>query len=158
MMNFSAEKLEVRKLAPEDVPAFNLLIHLFNEVFEEDEPAVSSETNLFKLLSNTHFVALAAFYENEIVGGLTAYELPMYYLENSEMFLYDLAVKPEYQRMGIGKRLLHRLNEYCVKNGIFEFFVLAHEEDQHAVEFYRSTGGKSENVVNFLYKVTSARE
>ena len=117
-MNFSAEKLEVRKLAPVDVSAFNLLIHLFNEVFEEDEPAISSETNLFKLLSNTHFVALAAFYENEIVGGLTAYELPMYYLENSEMFLYDLAVKPDYQRMGIGKRLLHRLNEYCLEKGM----------------------------------------
>ena len=158
MMNFSAEKFEVRKLAPVDVPAFNLLIHLFNEVFEEDEPAISSETNLFKLLSNTHFVALAAFYENEIVGGLTAYELPMYYSENSEMFLYDLAVKPDYQRMGIGKRLLHRLNEYCLEKGMLTFFVLAHEEDQHAIEFYHSTGGKSEKVVNFLYKVTRASE
>ena len=37
------------------------------------------------------------------------------------------------------------------KNGINEFFVLAHEEDEHAVEFYHSTGGKSEKVVNFLY-------
>jgi aminoglycoside 3-N-acetyltransferase I len=157
-MDFHAEKLEIRKLAPEDVSAFNLLVHLFNEVFEEDEPATSSETNLLKLLSNNNFVAIVAFYENQIVGGLTAYELPMYYSENSEIFLYDLAVKPEYQRMGIGKGLLHQLNEYCVKNGIVEFFVLAHEEDQHAVEFYRSTGGTSENVVNFLYNVTIVKE
>ena len=113
---------------------------------------------MLKLLSNTNFIAIAAFRENEIVGGLTAYELSMYYSDNSEIFLYDLAVKPEYQRMGIGKRLIHHLREYCVKNGIDEFFVLAHAEDEHAVEFYRSTGGKSEKVVNFLYNVTIAKE
>jgi hypothetical protein len=31
---------------------------------------------------------------------------------------------------------------------------MAHEEDEHAVEFYRATGGKSEKVVNFLYETT----
>ena len=31
---------------------------------------------------------------------------------------------------------------------------MAHEEDKHAIEFYRVTGGKSENVVNFLYENT----
>jgi aminoglycoside 3-N-acetyltransferase I len=157
-MDFSVEKLEVRKLAQADLAAFNLLIHLFNEVFEEDESAISSETNLLKLLSNNAFIAMAAFYENEIVGGLTAYELPMYYSEHSEIFLYDLAVKPDYQRIGIGKRLLHQLKEYCVEHRIMEFFVLAHEEDKHAIEFYRSTGGKRENVANFLYRVTMTKE
>ena len=157
-MDFDAEKLEVRKLTQADLSAFNLLIHLFNAVFEQGESEISSRTNLLKLLSNTNFIAIAAFRENEIVGGLTAYELSMYYSDNSEIFLYDLAVKPEYQRMGIGKRLIHHLREYCVKNGIDEFFVLAHAEDEHAVEFYRSTGGKSEKVVNFLYNVTIAKE
>jgi len=157
-MDLNNEKLEVRKLGQEDLAVFTLLVHLFNEVFEEDEPAVSSETSLSRILKHNSFVAMAAFYEGEIVGGLTAYELPMYYSENSELFIYDLAVKPEYQRMGVGKRLINKLKEYCVENGIVEFFVLAHEEDEHAIEFYRSTGGKSEDVVNFLYKVTNVRE
>ena len=101
---------------------------------------------------------MAAFYENEIAGGLTAYELPMYYSNHSEILLYDLAVKAEYQRMGFGKRLIHALKEYCIRNGINEFFVLAHEEDEHALEFYRSTGGKSEKVINFIYDVTDNNE
>ena len=150
-MDFDPAKLEVRKFTEEDVAAFRSLVHLFNVVFEEDETATGTETYLFKLLSNSHFVAMAAFYENEIAGGLTAYELPMYYSDHSEILLYDLAVKAEYQRMGVGKRLIHSLKEYCVRNGINEFFVLAHEEDEHALEFYRSTGGKSERVVNFIY-------
>ena len=155
-MGFDIKKLEVRKLAQKDLSVFNSLVHLFNMVFEEDETAISTETNLSKLLSNDYFVAMAAFYENEIAGGLTAYELPMYNSENSEIFLYDLAVKTEYQRMGIGKRLIHNLKEYCVKNGIKEFFVLAHEKDEHAVEFYRSTGGKSEKVINFIYEASDS--
>ena len=155
-MDFDVEKLEVRQLTPADLSAFILLIRLFNAVFESDESAISSETNLLKLLSGNQFVVIAAIYENELVGGLTAYELPMYYSENPEIFLYDLAVKREYQRRGIGKRLIHHLRDYCTKHGIHEFFVLAHAEDEHAVEFYRSTGGKSEEVVNFLYRASNA--
>ena len=152
-MVFDPKKLEVRKLTPEDVSAFCSLVHLFNTVFEEDETTIGTEANLLKLLSNDHFVAMAAFYESEIAGGLTAYELPMYHSDHSEIFLYDLAVKPEFQRIGVGKRLIQNLKEYCVNNGINEFFVLAHEEDEHALEFYRSTGGKSEKIINFVYAV-----
>ena len=157
-MDFDPKKLEVRKLTQEDVSSFHSLVRLFNMVFEEDENAIGTEKNLLKLLSNRHFVAIAGFYENEIAGGLTAYELPMYYSDHSEIFLYDLVVKPEYQRMGVGKRLIHALKDYCVNHGINEFFVLAHEEDEHAVEFYRSTGGKSEKVINFIYEAADDNE
>ena len=89
---------------------------------------------------------------DDVTGGLTAYILPKYYSDSSEVLLYDLAVKPENQRMGIGKKLIQTLKEYCSSKGIQEFFVMAHEEDGHAIEFYRSTGGTGENVVNFLYE------
>jgi aminoglycoside 3-N-acetyltransferase I len=151
-MNLNPEKLDVRKLTEEDLSAFHSLVNIFNRVFEEAEPGVSSDTNLLQLLSNHDFVAIAALDENEVVGGLTAYELPMYSSERSELFLYDLAVKPEYQRMGIGKSLIRTLKDYCTSQGIDVFFVLAHEEDGQAIEFYRSTGGKSEKVINFLYE------
>jgi len=157
-MDFNAEKLEVRQLTKEDVSVFSSLIKMFNMVFEEVEPAISSEANLLRLLNNNNFVAMAAISENEVVGGLTAFELPMYYSDSSEVFLYDMAVKPEFQRIGIGKSLIRSLKEYCIRHGVKEFFVLAHEEDESAVEFYHSTGGKSEKVVNFLYEVAVAKE
>jgi aminoglycoside 3-N-acetyltransferase I len=157
-MNFDVEKLEVRQLTQADLAVFSLLIRLFNTVFEADEAAIGSETTLSKLLSNNNFIALAAFYENELVGGLTAYELPMYYSDISEIFLYDLAVKSAYQRKGIGKSLIRYVRNYCTNYGINEFFVLAHAEDEHAVEFYRATGGKSEEVINFLYGASIAKE
>jgi len=151
-MKLNTKAFEIKRLTKEDLSTFNLLINMFSMVFEEGESDVRNDANSLRLLGNNNFIAIAAISENEVVAGLTAYELPMYYSEYSEIFLYDLAVKPEYQRIGIGKRLLQSIKEYCIKNGIKEFFVLAHEQDEHAIEFYRSTGGKSEKVVNFLYK------
>ena len=151
-MNPDTQKFEFKRLTKEDISTFNSLIDMFNLVFDE-EPKIKSKAHSLKLLGRNDFIAMAVLAENQVVGGLTAYELPMIYSDYSEIFLYDLAVKPEYQRMGIGKKLIQSLKEYCIKNGIKEFFVLAHEEDEHAVEFYHATGGKSEKVVNFLYKV-----
>src|SRR4026209_1719560 len=142
--------IEIKRLTKEDLSDFTSLINLFNLVFEE-ESKIGSEANSLRLLNNDGFIAIVAIAENEVVGGLTAYELPMYYSDSSEIFLYDLAVKPEYQRKGIGKGLIQSLKAHCLQQGIKVFFVMAHEEDEHAIEFYRSTGGKSENVVNFLY-------
>jgi len=142
--------IEIKRLTKEDLSNFTALINLFNLVFEE-ESKIGSEANSLRLLNNDGFIAIVAIAENEVVGGLTAYELPMYYSDSSEIFLYDLAVKPEHQGNGIGKGLLHSLREYCIENGIKDFFVMAHEEDAHAIEFYRATGGKAEKVVNFVY-------
>jgi aminoglycoside 3-N-acetyltransferase I len=141
----------IKRLTKEHLADFQTLVHLINDVFEE-ESKIGSEVYLLNLLRRENFIALAALAENEIVGGLTAYELPMYYSDSSEIFLYDLVVKPEYQRRGIGKGLIQSLKAHCIQQGIKEFFVMAHAEDEHAIEFYRATGGKSENVINFLYE------
>jgi len=146
--------LEIKQLTDANLPIFKLLINLFNTVFEEDQSNQGSDRNLSSLLGNSHFIVMAALVENKVVGGLTAYEIPMYYSDSSEIFIYDLAVDPQYQRMGIGKGLMQSLREYCLKQGVKEFFVMAHEEDEHAIDFYRATGGKSEKVINFLYKTT----
>jgi aminoglycoside 3-N-acetyltransferase I len=142
---------QVKRLTKEYLADFQALIHLFNEVFEE-ESKMGSEAHLLNLLSSRNFIVLVALIKDEVVGGLTAYELPMYYSDGSEIFLYDLAVKAEHQRKGIGKGLLQALKDHGMKNEIKGFFVMAHAEDEHAIEFYRSTGGKGEKVINFVYE------
>ena len=153
-MNGEPKPIEIKRLNESDLQFFKSLIDLFNIVFEEDRSNIGNDANLSGLLGNAQFIVMAALAEQEVIGGLTAYELPMYYADHSEVFVYDLAVKPEYQRMGIGKELIRTLKKQCRGNGVKEFFVLAHEEDEHAIEFYHSTGGKSEKVVNFLYKTS----
>ena len=151
-MNGEPKPIEINRLNESDLQFFKSLIDLFNIAFEEDRSNIGNDANLSGLLGNAQFIVMAALAEQEVIGGLTAYELPMYYADHSEVFVYDLAVKPEYQRMGIGKELIRSLKADCSRKGVREFFVLAHEEDEHAIEFYHSTGGKSERVVNFLYE------
>ena len=114
----NSKTFEIRKLASQDLAEFRSLIDLFNRVFEEMQPVSASDSHLQRLLSSRAFIALAAFFENEVVGGLTAYELPMYQHDSSEILLYDLAVRPDFQRRGIGQGLILHLKEYCSRQGI----------------------------------------
>jgi aminoglycoside 3-N-acetyltransferase I len=153
-MKRDLKTVEIKRLDESDLPRFKSLIDLFNMVFEENRSNIGNDAHLSRLLGDPQFIAMVALAEQEVAGGLTAYELPLYYANHSEVFLYDMAVKQEYQRMGIGKELIRSLKEQCRGSGVKEFFVLAHEEDEHAIEFYHSTGGKSEKVVNFLYETS----
>ena len=152
-MKFSNEAVQIKRLTTEDILIFKKLIHLFREVFEMKTPGIIKESYLKNLLEKQEFIAYAIIYENEVIGGLTAYELPMYYSGYSEVFIYDIAIQPEFQRKGLGKKLLLTLKEYCRQNGIKEIFVAANEEDKHALNFYKSIGGNAESVVHFNYAI-----
>jgi aminoglycoside 3-N-acetyltransferase I len=144
-------KIEIKRLDKKDIEQFKELIILFNEVFEIKKYKSAKKTYLQKVLKEVSFICIAAICDNEIVGGLTAYELPMYYAKYSEVLIYDMAVLSEYQRKGIGKKLIAALKKYCRKKGIQYIFVPANEEDAHALAFYTSTGGKPEKVIHFNY-------
>jgi aminoglycoside 3-N-acetyltransferase I len=107
-MEQKSKPFQVKWLARADLHTFKSMIHMFSVVFEE-EPSLGSDAHLIKLLQSTSFLAIAAVSEHEVLGGLTAYELPMVYADGSEIILYDMAVRPEYQRMGVGKALLQSL-------------------------------------------------
>jgi aminoglycoside 3-N-acetyltransferase I len=141
----------IKRLGKKDVVLFKELISLFNEVFEIKKHKSAKKTYLQKVLKESSFISIVAICDDKIVGGLTAYELPMYYSKYSEVLIYDMAVLTEFQRKGIGKKLISALKKYCRKKGIQYIFVPANEEDAHALAFYTSTGGKPEKVVHFNY-------
>nr|WP_299000092.1 GNAT family N-acetyltransferase [uncultured Allomuricauda sp.] len=144
--------LKVSRLHKNDVNLFIQLIGLLNEVFEEYH-TVGSKKQLEKLLNKPEFYAVAAFMNGSIIGGLTAYELECYYNDKSELYIYDIAVKPEFQNQGVGKRLINYLKECALKKGIETIFVDAYSEDKQAVKFYESTMGKGEKVRHFNFEI-----
>ncbi|HXP50720.1 MAG TPA: GNAT family N-acetyltransferase [Bacteroidia bacterium] len=141
----------IKRLGKKDIVLFKNLISLFNEVFEIKKHKSAKKSYLQKVLKESSFISIVAICDDKIVGGLTAYELPMYYSKYSEVLIYDMAVLTEFQRKGIGKKLISALKKYCRKKGIQYIFVPANEEDAHALAFYTSTGGKPEKVVHFNY-------
>ena len=143
--------IEIKRLKRNDVVLFEKLVTLFQYVFEMGKTDKTMKKYLQKMLDNPGFMAYIAQQGDNVIGGLTAFELPMYYSELSEVFIYDIAIHPEFQRKGIGKKLISALKKYCRKKGIQYIFVPANEEDAHALAFYTSTGGKPEKVVHFNY-------
>jgi aminoglycoside 3-N-acetyltransferase I len=143
-----------KQLTPGDTVEFIEMLCLFEEIFEMKDFKMPGEDYLKNLLGDENFIVYAAILKNRVVGGLTAYILPSYYNESSEVYIYDVAVKASYQRNGVGKQLLQALAVHCRRHDYKNFFVQADEIDAHALAFYRSTGGSPERVVHFNYKIS----
>ena len=119
-------------------------------VFEEPREELADDY-VSALLSRPDFWAIAAIEGDAIVGGATAHTLPMTRFQGSEVFLYDLAVRTDRQRQGIGRRLVDHLRAAAAAEGINDVFVPAENEDTHALDFYRAIGGTPSAVTFFTF-------
>ena len=143
--------VEIKKLNGDDVDLFESLIAVFEDVFEMKNFVMPGKDYLLHLLQKDNFYVFVAMLEGRVAGGLTSYLLQQYYSQSPLVYIYDLAVKTELQRKGIGKMLISGIAEYCKERGVVEVFVQADEADDYALDFYRSTGGIAEKVVHFVY-------
>ncbi len=133
----SHDHVSYKKLHRGNEKDFYDLVLLFNEEFETTNEV--NKENIRQLLNNSNFVCFVSYIDKKIVGGLTAYELEMYDQKGSSMYIYDLAVSKEYQRNGIGSRLVNEIMDYCRSKGIKDMFVQADAVDEHAIQFYKKS-------------------
>lgn len=140
----------VRRLGPGDRALARRLFALMADVFEEPADPLG-DAYLDALLASEAFWALVALSGDEVVGGLTAHTLPMTRAESWELFIYDVAVRADRQREGIGRRLLTALRDAAADAGIADVFVPADDEDVHALDFYRALGGDAAAVTIFTF-------
>lgn len=146
--------MQLKRLKAGDRAAAKVLFTLMVEVFEEGTGELS-DGYIDQLLGREDFWAIAAFVGDDIVGGITAHTLPMTRAQSSEIFIYDIAVRREHQRKGIGRRLIEELRAQAADMGIQDLFVPADNEDAHALDFYRALGGEAAPVTIFTFTGTS---
>lgn len=142
--------IRTKRLTSGDRDTARKLFLLMAAVFEEDTTELS-DIYLDNLLRREDFWAIAAWAGNEIVGGLTAHSIPMTRIEASEIFIYDIAVRADYQRRGIGRRLIANLRQAASVNGAIDVFVPVDNEDTHALDFYRALGGTPAPITIFTF-------
>jgi aminoglycoside 3-N-acetyltransferase I len=141
---------QVRRLHIGDRDVATSLFAMMGEVFgEAGEPLRDAYVEL--LLRREEFWVIAALVGDEVVGGLTAHALPMTRSESSEVFVYDVAVRDDWQRRGIGRQLMSALCEAAAGAGLGDVFVPADTSDVHALDFYRALGGESASVTMFTF-------
>lgn len=142
--------VSVRRLAPGDRALARDTFLTMAGVFEVDATPLS-DAYLDRLLARPDVRAFAALEGDRVVGGLRAHVLPMTTSERSEVFLYDIAVVPAQQRLGIGRALVDALRAMAAAEGIDVVWVPADNEDTHALDFYRALGGEPAPVTIFTF-------
>ncbi len=143
--------IKIEKLKYNDINKFTELIRVFEGVFEMKNFKMPDENYLQQLLEKNDFFVFVALLDNKVVGGLTSYIMQQYYSKSPLVYIFDLAVKTELQRQGIGKMLITGNNSYCKTIGVEAVMVQADEVDDYAIKFYHSTGATAEKVIHFNY-------
>lgn len=142
---------DIRALHPADLEAFDKLLDLFADAFE-DHGSYSTRrpgrAYAQRLLSRDTFIAIAAFDGDSVVGGLAAYVLDKFEQERSEVYIYDLAVAASQRRRGIATALIARLQELAAERGAWVIFVQADHGDDPAIALYEGLGVR-EDVLHF---------
>ena len=130
------------------------LLALFATVFAEPATYLEAQPDddyLRALLARDSFFAIAAFEDEEIVGGLAAYELPKFEQARSEIYIYDLAVDERFRRRGVATALIQALQQIAREKGAWVIFVQADYGDDPAIALYNKLGVE-ERVLHFDIK------
>ncbi|MGZ7209677.1 MAG: GNAT family N-acetyltransferase [Methanobacterium sp.] len=146
-----SNKIKYLRLSVYNLVDLVKLIKLYENVFEMKPFQYPSHEYLKKILKNENTIFVVAKYEKEVIAGLTAHQLPSTYFEANEVYVYDLAVHQDFQRKGIGARLMAELKKISCNKGDKEIFLQADIEDGYAIEFYKEIGGIPENVIHFSF-------
>lgn len=150
--------IELRKLTKQELDKFIELIKVFEDVFEMKNFKMPDRIYLQQLLEKNDFFVFVALMGNEVVGGLTSYIMQQYYSTSPLVYIFDLAVKNEHQRLGIGKTLIAANNSYCTTIGAEAVMVQADEVDDYAIDFYHSTGAIGQKVIHFDYLLNTLKQ
>jgi len=141
----------ITRLTSADVARARETFGLIADVFGEAREPLS-DRYLGRLLARPGFWAYAAVVDGASVGGLTAHTLPMTTGERSEVFLYDIAVAADHQRVGIGRALIDALRRDARAEGVEVVVVPVDDDDADAIDFYRSLGGTPSAVTFFEFR------
>jgi len=94
-----------------------------------------------RFLANDRNHLLVAFEDDEPIGVLLAHELDRRHGDERKMFLYEIDVREDRRRRGIGRALMERFAELCRECGYPKAWVLTDDENPTAVAFYAACGG-----------------
>ena len=147
----------IKSLTINDVNLFHQLLDCFEEVFDEPQNYGSklrpNDDYIKSLLNDDTFIPLVALDNNNVIGGLTAYELRKFEQPRSEIYIYDLAVYEKYRRQGVATALIEQLKPIARDRGAWVIIVQADQNDDPPINLYTKLG-KREDIHHFDIPVT----
>ncbi len=107
----------------------------------ENSPVESPEINNPETQNRASLLACLAI---NIIPNLTTNASPYALIEN-------VIVRPEYQAMGLGKKLMRHAVEYCKSHSCYKIMLLAGVHDDAVLGFYRTCGFDQDAKKGFVY-------
>jgi ribosomal protein S18 acetylase RimI-like enzyme len=141
----------VRQLGSGDVPAMRRMLGVFAQAFGDEAAYLQRQPDdayLARLLASPTFVAVAAWADDLVVGGLAGYVLPKFEQARSELYIYDLAVLETHRRQGVATALIEELKRVAAALQVYAVFVQADHGDAPAIALYTRLG-VGEEVLHF---------
>ena len=145
-----AARMQIRRLERGDENLARDAFAMMTSVFDEGAADLDG-AYVATLLARPDFWAMIALDGEEVVAGLTAHALPMTRSPEAELFIYDLAVRADRQRQGIGRALVLATLDRARVEGLRLAFVPVDDEDAHAIAFYLAIGGRASPVTFFTF-------
>ncbi|PBQ34407.1 hypothetical protein CNR22_22385 [Sphingobacteriaceae bacterium] len=145
--------ISYKKLEETETTLARTLILWFQEDDLVPQPVAPSDYYLRNLLVRDDFHMLVAMDGDKVVGGLTAFELPMYKEEVNEIFLYEIGVDETYRKRNIATELIECLKKIAAKRGIPEMYVGTEMNNVPARKLYQKTGGSFGSIAWYVYKL-----
>lgn len=132
----------IKKLNKTDLLLAKSLITVWLKDDGIPNPKLPPDAYLDKLLNKADFYIFVAIEGDQVVGGLTAYEIPMFYRMENEMFLFEIGVSKSYRQKGIATALINALKETCREKDIKVIFLGTSQDNEAALQLYKSTEGE----------------
>lgn len=151
------QSMNIRRLGANDEIAFRKMNAMFAQAFGDPDTYTGEPPTaayIANLLSMDHIIALVSMQDNQVVGGLVAYELLKFERQRREIYIYDLAVDETHRRRGIATSLIEHLRKIAHDRGAWVIYVQADYGDEPAVTLYTKMGSR-EDVMHFDIPVSA---
>ena len=112
---------------------------------EIHERHLVDDASVISFLKTPECFLLLAVEEGCVLGSLNGYSLRQPESSRPQFLLYELDVRKEHRRRGIGLALVNAFTDEARAAGAFEVWVVSNESTDAAVELYRKCGYRREN-------------
>lgn len=128
------EKYIYRQLENNDVN----LIDKMNIDFRKNFACV---VNIKYFLNNINNFFYACIFENKIIGFLYGYKLNRLDNKGDMLYIHEVGVHDNFQKRGIGTKLLENVKIYCKQKNICRIFLATETKNIAACKLYEKAGG-----------------
>jgi len=136
------DELVIREAVSRDIEG---IIEVFKAVRLQDESWARSAVQ--RLLATPNYIMFVAELDGMIVGYIDYYVLPSIWEKWNEATINYLFIHKDYQRRGIGSKLLEEVVRQADKEGIVELHVATEKGNEQAIRLYKKHGFLKEHVL-----------